>query len=95
MKTGDLVMIRLPNDVEYKGRQRHYNTWFEVLFIDNDGTFIGEVKKIDRMAFTLHKIGDHIRNKVDAVQEIYDGVKQFCYGDGVTTCDCPGLCRNK
>jgi len=94
-KETDLVMLRLPNDLEEKGRQRHYNTWFTVMFIDNDNTFIGRCDKIDRFEFTLYNVGDHIKLNNDKILHVYKEGEQFCYGDNITICECKGLCRNK
>lgn len=95
IKDNDLVMLRLPNDLEYKGRKRHYNTWFRVMFIDTDETFIGKCEKTDRFEFTLYKVGEHIRLDIDKVLHVYKDGEQFCYGDNITICYCKGLCRNK
>ncbi len=95
IKDQDLVMIRLPNDLSYDGRQRHYNTWFRVLFIDIDGTFIGRCERKDYFEFTLYKIGEDVRFDISQVQRIYDQGEQFCYGDNITICKCTGLCRDK
>ena len=92
-KEGDLVMLRLPN-TPAKGRQRHYNTWFRVAFIDNNGTFIGIVERIER-DFDFYKIGEHISIVCEQVQRVYKNGDQFCYSDGVTVCNCSTLCRNK
>ena len=93
-KEQDLILIRLNNNPNYEGRQRHYNTWFRVMFIDNDKTFIGRVEKVDK-EFELHKIGDDVRFDIDKVQDKYKEGQQWCYGDNITTCECSGLCRNK
>lgn len=95
MKEQDLVLLRLPNDPTYEGRQRHYNTWFRVLFVDSDGTFIGKCERIDRFDFELHKIGEDVRLLVDKVQHTYTVGEQWCYSDNITICQCKGLCENK
>lgn len=95
IKEQDLVMLRLKNFPHQEGRQRHHNTWFRVMFIDNNGTFIGKVEKIERGEFTLYSIGEDILLSVEKVQHVYQDGEEFCYGDGVTICDCIGLCRNK
>lgn len=95
IKEKDLVMLRIPNDPNYEGRQRHYNTWFRVMFIDNDDSFIGECEKIDRTEFTLYEKGESIRLEINKVLRIYKEGEQFCYGDDITICQCTGLCRNK
>ncbi|MCD8440964.1 hypothetical protein [Tenacibaculum finnmarkense] len=87
-------MIRLNNEPENKSRQRHYNTWFRVMFIDLDGTFIGRVEKVDR-EFELYKVGEDIRLETDKVQRKYIQGEQWCYGDNITICECRSLCRNK
>jgi hypothetical protein len=91
----DLVLIRLPNDLNYTGRQRHYDCWFRVKFIDNDGTFIGKLERIDKYEFTLYKIDDCVSLSRDKVQHVYQNGEQWCYGDGITICNCTGLCREK
>lgn len=92
---GDLVMLRLPNDLAYKGRQRHYNTWFRVMFIDNDKTFIGRLEKHEWGQFTLYGKDEMVPCDIHKVQRVFKEGEQFCYGDLVTICECKGLCRNK
>jgi hypothetical protein len=90
----DLVLVRLNNDPKYIGRQRHYNIWLKVLFID-DGSFHGKIEHKDR-DFELSEIGEILTLKIEKVLDIFnenDG-KQWCYSDNVTRCNCPGLCRN-
>ncbi len=94
IKEQDLILIRLNNNPNYEGRQRYYNTWFRVMFIDNDDTFIGRVEKVDK-EFEFHKIGDDVKFNIDKVQDKYKEGQQWCYGDNITTCKCSGLCRNK
>lgn len=94
----DLVMLRLPNDLNFKGyRQPHYNTWFRVMLVDTNGTFIGRCERIDEMDFKLYKKGEIVRLEIEKVLSVYDenDGKQWCYSDGITRCNCPGLCRNK
>lgn len=91
----DLVMIRLCNEPNSGERQRHYNTWFRVMFIDIDKTFIGRVERIDRFEFELYNVGEDIKLDIEKVQDIYVPGQQWCYSDNITTCDCIGLCRNK
>jgi len=95
IKNNDLVLLRLPNDLNNKGRQRHYDTWFTVMFIDLDGTFIGRCDRVDKFEFTLYKKGDHIKLYVDKVLHVYKKGEQFCYSDNITICKCEGLRRNK
>ena len=90
----DLVMMRLPNNPEDESRQRHYNVWFRVMFIDNDGTFIGICEKLES-GFNLYKKGEHLKLEISKVQRIYQKGEQFCYSDDVTICECVGLCKNK
>ena len=94
-KEQDLVMLRLPNDLEYQGRQRHYNTWFRVMFVDNDGTFIGKMERYEWGGFELYNKDEFVKLQADKVLRIYKDGEQFCYGDRVTICECSGLCRNK
>lgn len=93
-KEKDLVMVRLNNDLKNKGRQRHYNTWFRVMFVDNNNTFIGRVEKIDSN-FSLYKIKEDVLLNMNIVQRKYEDFQQWCYTDNTTICDCSGLCRNK
>lgn len=95
MNDNDLVMLRLPFDLKSKVRQRHYNTWFRVRFIDTDNTFIGECERVNENVFTPYKVGEHIRLDVDKVLSVYKEGEQFCYSDNITICDCKGLCKNK
>lgn len=94
-KEGDLVLLRLTNDDEPACRKRHYNTWFRVMFIDLDNTFIGKVERIEKYEFTRYKIGEDIRLPIDKILQIYTEGNQWCYSDNVTICECSGLCRNK
>jgi len=93
MKEDDLVLFRFPNDLQNKDRQTHYNTWFRVLFTDNDGTFQGQCEKVDR-EFILYRIGQIVTLDIDKALRIYNN-EQFCYSDNVTICDCKGLCKDK
>ena len=88
-------MLRLPNDLNYQGRQRHYDTWFRVMFVDTDGTFIGKCERVDFPEFALYKKEETHRLQIDKVQHVYKEGEQFCYGDKVSICDCKGLCQNK
>lgn len=56
-------MMRLPNNPEDESRQRHYNVWFRVMFIDNDGTFIGICEKLES-GFNLYKKGEHLKLEI-------------------------------
>jgi len=94
-KENDLVMLRLPNNPELEGRQRHYNTWFRVMFIDNDETFVGRCELIDWSEFTWCEKGEDIVLRIDKVQHVFQQGEEFCYGDNITICQCTGLCRNK
>ena len=95
IKDKDLVMIRMNNDPNYEGKQRHYNTWFRVMFIDLDETFIGRVEKVDRQEFKRFKISEDVRLDINKVQRKHKQGQQWCYSDGITICECSGLCRNK
>jgi hypothetical protein len=96
IKENDLVMLRLNNGLP-EDKQRHYNTWLRVLFIDTDKTFIGKVELTTRDGqFIAHKKGDTVKYPLDKIVSKYqdnDG-NQWCYKDEVTRCKCPGLCRN-
>jgi len=93
VKENDLVLLRLPNDLQYQGRQRNYSTWFRVLFINNDGTFQGQCERIDD-DFITYQSGQIVTLLIDKILRTYNN-EQFCYADNVTICDCDGLCRNK
>ena len=86
MKNNDLVLIRIIDKI-------YYNTWFRIMFIDNDNTFIGKCERIDN-DFNLYEIGDCIKFDKNQIQRIYNN-EEFCYSDNVTICKCKGLCRNK
>lgn len=88
-------MLRLSNDSSYDGRQRHYNTWFRVMFVDTNGTFIGRCELIDWAEFTLYEKGQDVRLSIDKIQHKYKEGEQMCYSDNITVCRCEGLCRNK
>ena len=85
----DLVMVRI------EGFGGYTNTWWRVRFIDNDGTFIGELERRDRIMCEDYEIGEHVELETEDVQAVYQEGDQFCYGDQVTICDCKALCRNK
>lgn len=79
---------------------RKLSTWIRVKFIDLDGTFIGEVERVERNRWSevdvvIFEIAEQARIDVDRVSGIEDLQKDFCYSDNVTQCDCPGLCRDK
>lgn len=95
VKEQDLVMLRLPNDLFYEGRQRHYNTWFRVMFVDIDNTFIGKCELVLWGEFTLYEKGEDVRFNMQQIQHILQEGEELCYGDNVTICQCIGLCRNK
>lgn len=89
MKENDLVMIRVETKFGYT------NTWWRVMFIDNDGTFIGELERHHWFEYNEHKKGTHIRLDIDKIQHIYKEGEQFCYSDNITICECKSLCREK
>lgn len=93
VKDNDLVLLRLPNDPPYQGRQRHYNTWFRVKFIDNDGTAVGQCERA-HFDYTFMNVGSVYTFNMDKVQHIHKDNEQFCYKDKVTVCSCNGLCKN-
>lgn len=96
MKENDLVMLRLCNrEDDNLERKNHYNTWFRVMFIDTDETFIGRCERIDAMSFTRYSIGNDKRFYTSQVLKTYIEGQGFCYSDNVTICDCPATCRNK
>ena len=73
VKENDLVMLRLSNK-QTNNRTRKYNTWFRVMFIDNDNTFIGRVEKVDRFEFNRYDIGKDVRlNVSDVLRKYEDG----------------------
>lgn len=85
----NLVMVRLNDD------NRSFRAWLRVQFIDLDKTFLGKIELVDKDC--VHKIGEIIKLHIHEVVENFspnDG-KQWCYSDGITRCNCPGLCRNK
>jgi hypothetical protein len=86
---GSLVMLRLPTDYGYS------NTWWRVMFVDTDDTFIGRLEKYHWLEYTAHKKGDDVRWDSDLVQHVFKEKEQFCYGDNITICTCVGLCRDK
>jgi len=89
MKENNLVMLRLETDYGYS------NTWWRVKFIDNDGTFIGELERCHWLEFTEYKKGEHVRFDIDEIKRVYKENEQFCYGDNITICECKGFCREK
>lgn len=87
-KEQDLVMLRLQTRFGYS------NTWWRVMFIDNDGTFVGRLERHHWHEYEDHKKGDHVTFNCEEVKQIYNG-EQFCYSDNITICTCSGLCREK
>lgn len=49
MKENDLVMIRVETKFGYT------NTWWRIMFIDNDGTFIGKLERHHWFEYDDHK----------------------------------------
>ena len=90
-KEQDLVLVHLPTP--YGNRKT--NTWWRVLFIDNDGTFVGELERCHWYEYKAHEKGEHDRLACDSVQHIYKEGEQFCYSDKISICSCEGLCRDK
>lgn len=86
---GQLVMVRLETRFGYS------NTWWRVMFVDNDGTFVGKLERKDRYEYEAHEIGQTETFPCASVQGVYKDGQEFCYSDNVTICTCPGLCREK
>jgi hypothetical protein len=84
---GQLVMLRLETRFGYS------NTWWRVMFIDNDETFIGKLERHHWHEYEAHIKGDMERFGCNQVQRIYADGEQFCYSDKITICECQGLCR--
>ncbi len=87
MKEEELVMLRLETQYGYT------DTWWRVMFIDNDGTFIGKLERHHWHEYTTHKKGDNETFDCDRIQQVYKDGDQFCYSDKITICKCEGLCR--
>lgn len=93
---GDLVKmaVKLPEGMIYP--------WFRVLFVDLDDTFIGNLEKEISLyekqthphLYEHHRFSFGLIKEVLPKGELPEG-KEWCYSDGFTVCDCPGLCRNK
>ena len=47
------------------------------------------------MEFELYKKNEVVKLNKNQIQHIYVEGEQFCYGDNLTICSCPALCRNK
>ena len=86
---GELVMLRLETHYGYS------DTWWRVMFVDNDGTFIGKLERKHWHEYKAHEIGDTERWYTEDIKHTYKEGEQFCYGDRITICECSGLCRNK
>lgn len=86
-KEQDLVMLRL------QGWGGYTNVWFRVMFIDNDGTFIGRCEKREWDQDDYFKLGEDSRFDFDKILHIHQEGEQFCYSNGVTICECKGLCK--
>ncbi len=89
MKEGDLVLLNFETKYGYSA------TWWRVMFIDNDGTFIGKLERHHWHEYKAHKKGEDVKLDTDKVKHIYKNGEQFCYSDNITICDCKALCRNK
>jgi hypothetical protein len=89
MNEEDLVLLRLETRFGYS------NTWWRVMFVDNDGTFIGRLERKHWYEYDEYNIGDDVRLDINKVQHIYKEGEQFCYGDNITICNCTGLCKDK
>ena len=89
IKEQDLVMLRLETRFGYS------NTWWRVMFVNNDETFIGKLERHHWHEYEEHKKGEDVRLDINKVQHIYKEGEQFCYGDNITICNCTGLCRDK
>ncbi len=88
-RENDLVMLRLETNYGYS------NTWWRIMFIDNDGTFIGKLERCHWQEYDNYKIGEDVRWNIDTIKHVHQPEEQFCYGDNITICDCQGLCREK
>lgn len=88
-KEQDLVMIRLETKYGYS------NTWWRVMFVDNDETFIGRLEKHHCHEYEEYVIGQDVRWKVDKIKHVYKTGEQFCYSNNITICNCKGLCLDK
>ena len=89
IKEGELAMLRVETKYGYS------DTWWRIMFIDNDGTFIGKLERHHWYEYDDYKKGDDVRLDCDEIQKIYQEGEQFCYGDNITICECEALCRNK
>jgi hypothetical protein len=89
MKEYDLVMLRLETKYGYS------NTWWRVMFIDNDNTFIGELEKCHWLEFDTYQKGEHVKFPISKVKHIHQHGEKFCYSDNITICKCEGLCKEK
>ena len=85
----DLVMLRSETKFGYT------KSWWRVKFVDNDGTFVGELERCHWLEYEDHKKGDHVRHEIDDVKNVYQEGMQFCYGDNISIGECEALCRNK
>lgn len=62
-----LVMLRLPTKFGYS------NTWWRVLFRDNDDTFIGKLERFHWLEYTDYKKHDVVRWDNNKVQSVWNG----------------------
>lgn len=89
VKENDLAMLRLKTDYGYS------DTWWRVKFVDNDGTFIGQLERNHWHEYQDHQKGETETFGLDQIKRIYKEGEQFCYGDNITICTCKGLCLEK
>lgn len=84
-----LVMMR------FETRFGYTNTWWRVMFVDNDNTFIGKLERCHWMEYEAHKKGDTDKFNIGLIQRVYVEGEQFCYSDNISICECKGLCYDK
>jgi len=89
IKETDLVAIRMHTAYGYS------DTWWRVMFVDTNGTFVGKLERCHWYEYQMHKKGDIETLLLNTVQHIYVAGEQFCYSDKITICECEGLCREK
>lgn len=95
VKVGDEVYLRLQNSIELIEMTPFYDTWFKVLFIDNDSTFIGELTRKDVFDFELYKKGEHVKLPLNRIQHVLKESDTICYkyNNLLCTYNCTGLCK--
>ena len=73
--------------IRFETQYGYSNTWWKVLFIDNDETFIGQLERKHWYEFTQYQKGEHVKLSLHDIKHIHQTDEQFCYSDNITICN--------